>query len=178
MWSRLLAEHFWPNLLVRRSPFFTVLARISQRWSPATIVMGVRLSFARLHLRTVSLTLLPRSLLLMHATGVYSAWLCFALADTSPRDRSAFWSPCRCRLRSRDRSFGPYSVGGALSFSTHSMKGASRREPLLPDPSLWPCFPEFSTAKMAQLSWSEEHGIPELPQSRATWLGTARHASQ
>ena len=89
-----------------------------------------------------------------------------------------FGGPCRCRLRSRARSFGPYSSSGALSFSTHSMRGASRREPLLPDQSLLQWFPEFSRAKMHQLLRSEEHGIPELPQSRPTRLGTARYASR
>ena len=89
-----------------------------------------------------------------------------------------FGGPCRCRLRSRDRSFGPYSSSGALSFSTHSMRGASRREPLLPDQGLLQWFPEFSRAKMHQLSRSEEHGIPEVPQNRATRLGTAGYASR
>ena len=34
------------------------------------------------------------------------------------------------------------------------------------------------SSRVLQLSRSEEHGIPELPQSRATRLGTARHASR
>ena len=81
-----------------------------------------------------------------------------------------FGGPCRCRLRSRDRSFGLYSIYGALSFSTDSMREASRRELASRSKSV-AMFSRVLHGKMAQLSWSEE-------QSRATRLDTTRHASR